>query len=134
MRWHQVPYFNTSPSSLDDNPFAGSRAQPTGKVTSIKLPADEWLCRKLEKLNVTMAKGYLSKNSETAGLLRDQFVKTPRSSKQYNMYTEKKTFQGLKCSSHQILPCSCNEERIQPVPHRRNRSISPLCLFCKAIS
>ena len=69
--------------------FAGSRAQHTGKV-SIKLPADDWLCRKLEKLNITVAEGYPSRNSETAGLLRDQFVKTPRTSKWYSMHTDKK--------------------------------------------
>ena len=77
MGWHQIQDFNSSSSSLDDNPFADARAQPTGKV-SIKLPADDWLCRKLEKSNVTIAEGYLSKKSETAGILRDQFVKTPK--------------------------------------------------------
>ena len=88
MGWHQIPDYNTS-SSLDDNPFAGSRAKPAGKV-SVKLPVDEWLCRKFEKLNVTVAEGYPSRNSETGGLLRDQFVKTPRSSKWYAMHTDKK--------------------------------------------
>ena len=53
MGLYQVPDFDSSSSSLDDNPFDGPRGQPTGKV-SIKLPADDWLCRKLEKLNVTM--------------------------------------------------------------------------------
>ena len=61
---------------------------PTMKV-SIKLPADDWLCRKLEKLNFTIAEGYSSRNAETAGLLRDQFVKTPRSYRWYNMHTDK---------------------------------------------
>ena len=70
MGWHQIPEFN---------PFAGSRVKPTGKV-SVKLPVDDWLCRKMEKLNLTVAQGYPSKNTQTAGLLRDQFVKTPRSS------------------------------------------------------
>ena len=31
MGWHKVPEFK-SVSSSDDNPFAGSRVQPTGKV------------------------------------------------------------------------------------------------------
>ena len=84
MGWHQIPNFESSSSSLDDNPFTGSRAQPTG-IVSIKLPADDWLCRKLEKLNVSVVGGYLSKNSETVGLLRNQFMKTPRSSKWYSM-------------------------------------------------
>ena len=63
--------------------------EPTGKV-SVTLPVDEWLCRKFERLNVTVAEGYPSRNSETGGLLRDQFVKTPRSSKWYAMHTDKK--------------------------------------------
>ena len=46
MGWHQIPDFDSASSSLDDNRFAGSRAQPTWKV-SIKLPVDDWLCRKL---------------------------------------------------------------------------------------
>ena len=48
------------------------------------------MCRKFEKLNVTVAAGYPSRNTETGGLLRDQFVKTPRSSKWYAMHTDKK--------------------------------------------
>ena len=74
MGWQQIPDFDSSSSSLDDNPFPSSR---TRKV-SIKLMPDDWLCWKLEKLNITIAKGYLSRNAETAGLLRDQFVKMPR--------------------------------------------------------
>ena len=89
MGWHQIPDYDSTSSSLDDNPFAGSRAKPTGKV-SVKLPVDEWLCRKFERLNVTVAEGYPSRNSETGGLLRDQFVKTPRSSKWYAMHSGKK--------------------------------------------
>ena len=42
MGWYQIPDFDTSSSSLDDDLFAGARAQPTWKI-SIKLPADEWL-------------------------------------------------------------------------------------------
>ena len=89
MGWHQIPDYDSASSSLDDNPFAGSRVKPTGKV-SVKLPVDEWLCQKFEKLNVTVAEGYPSRNAETGGLLRDQFIKTPRSSKWYDMHTDKK--------------------------------------------
>ena len=89
MGWHQIPDFDSASSSLDDDPFARSRAKPTGKV-SVKLPVDEWLCRKFERLNVTVAEGYPSRNIETGGLLRDQFVKPPRSSKWYDMHTDKK--------------------------------------------
>ena len=72
MGWDKIPEFD-SVSSSDDNPFACSRVQPTGKV-SLKLPVDDWLCRKMEKLNLTIPEGYPSRNTETAGLLRDQFV------------------------------------------------------------
>ena len=70
MRWHQIPDFDSASSTLDDNPFAGSRVKPTGKV-SVKVPVDEWLCRKFEKLNLTVSEGYPSRNTETGGLLRD---------------------------------------------------------------
>ena len=88
MGWHKIPEFDRV-SSSDDNPFAGSQVQPTGKV-SVKLPVDDWLCRKMEKLNLTITEGYPSRNTKTAGLLRDQFVKPPRSSRWYNMHTDKK--------------------------------------------
>ena len=88
MGWHQIPKFD-SVSSADNNPFAGSRAPPTGKV-SVKLPVDDWLCRKMEKLNITVPEGYPSKSTEPAGLLRDQFVKTPRLFKWYDMHVDKK--------------------------------------------
>ena len=59
MGWHQIPEFD-SVSSADDNSFAGSRIQSTMKV-SVKLPVDDWLCRKMEKLNLSIAEGYPSK-------------------------------------------------------------------------
>ena len=88
MGWRQIPDFDSASSSLDDNPFAGSRVKPTGKV-SVKLPVDEWLCTKFAKLNFAVSEGYPSRNTETGGLLRDQFVKTPRSSRWYEMHTDK---------------------------------------------
>ena len=62
MGWHKVPEFE-SVSSSDDNPFAGSRIQPTGKV-SVKLPVDDWLCKKMEKLNLTITEGYPARNTD----------------------------------------------------------------------
>ena len=88
MGWHKIPEFDRV-SSSDDNSFAGSRVQPTGKV-SVKLPVDQWLSRKMEKLNLTITEGYPSRNTETAGLRRDQFIKPPRSSKWYDMHTDNK--------------------------------------------
>ena len=57
MVWSQVPEFDSSSSSLDDNPIAGTRTQYTGKV-SVKVAVDEWFCWKMEKLNVTVQEGY----------------------------------------------------------------------------
>ena len=88
MDWHQIPEFDSA-SSSDDNPFARSQVQPTGKV-SVKLPVDDWLCKKMEKLNLTITEGYPSRNTKTAGLLRDQFVKPPRSSRWFDVHTDKK--------------------------------------------
>ena len=99
MSWHHIPDYDNSAASMDDNTFAGSRVKTTGKV-SVKLPVDEWLCKKLEKLNVTIAEGYPSRNSETSGLLRDQFVKTPRSSKWYDMQAVKKGDGSTQAVSH----------------------------------
>ena len=101
MAWHQISEFD-SVSSSDDNPFAGSRVQPTGKV-SAKLPVDDWLCRKMEKLNLNITEDYPSRNAETAGLLRDQFVKPPRSSRWYDMHTDKK-------DSNRSTVCSWSSE------------------------
>ena len=88
MNWHKVPEFETVSSTADDNPFAGARVKPTGKV-SVKLPVDDWLCRKMSSLNLTLTEGYPTRNMDNSGLLRDQFIKTPRSSRWYGMHAEK---------------------------------------------
>ena len=88
MNWHKVPEFETVSSTADDNPFAGACVQATGKV-SVKLPVDDWLCRKMSSLNLTITEGYPTRNTDNIGLLRDQFIKTPRSSRWYGMYAEK---------------------------------------------
>ena len=88
MNWHRVPEFETVSSTSDDNPFAGARTQPTGKV-SVKLPVDDWLCRKMTSLNLPIKEGYPTRNTDSTGLLRDQFIKTPRPSRWYGMHAEK---------------------------------------------
>ena len=57
MNWHKIPEFETVSSAADDNPFAGARVQSTGKV-SVKLPVDDWLCRKMSTLNLTITEGH----------------------------------------------------------------------------
>ena len=64
MAYNIIPDFDSASSSQDDNPFTGSRISHTGKV-SVKVPVDEWLCRKFKKLNITVQEGYPSCISET---------------------------------------------------------------------
>ena len=106
MGWHQIPEFD-SVSSADDNPFTGSPVQPTGKV-SVRLLVDDWLCRKMEKLNLTVAERYPSRNTETAGLLRGQFVKTPRPSRWYDMHVDKKDSGRSTVCSWSLEPAKLN--------------------------
>ena len=97
MNWHKVPEFETVSSTADDNPFAGARVQPTGKV-SVKLPLNDWLCRKMSSLSLTITEGYPTRNNDNTGLLRDQFIKTPRSSRSYRMHAEKSSESSTVCT------------------------------------
>ena len=105
--WNQVPEFDSSSSAQDDNPFARTKSQQLGKV-SVKVPVDDWLYRKFEKLNITVQEGYPSWASETAGLVKDQFVKPPRTLKWYDMFAEKKDFSRSKVSSWTNQPARLN--------------------------
>ena len=78
MGWSYIPEMDTTASRSEDNPFAGPKTQPTGKI-SVSMPTDEWLCSKMGKLNITLTEGYPSRSSEAGGLLKDQFVHPPRS-------------------------------------------------------
>ena len=89
MGWTHIP--DTTAGSSDDDHFAGPRLQTPGKV-SVQLPTDEWLCRKLAKLNLTLTDGYLSRSAEAGGLQRDQFLKPPRSqAKWYGFHSQQKS-------------------------------------------
>ena len=78
MGWTHIPDMDSAAATSDDNPFAGPKTQATGKV-SVKMPTDEWLCRKMGKLKFTLMEGYPSRSSEAGGLLKDQFVRPARS-------------------------------------------------------
>ena len=78
MGWTRIPDFDTQTLSAEDNPFAAPKQQPVGKV-SVNLPTDDWLCRKMDSLNLTVTQRYPSRSSETGGLQRDQFVKHSKS-------------------------------------------------------
>ena len=115
MGWHKVPEFE-SVSSSDDNPFAGSSVQPTSKV-SVKLLVDDWLCKKMEKLNLTITEGYPARNTETAGLLKDQFIKPPRSSRWCGIHTEKKDCDNTTVCSWSPEPAKLNSSLSRVARH-----------------
>ena len=78
--WSHIPDFEYSATDGDrsDNPWKGKHPRKTRKI-SVELPADDWLCHKMEKLNTRVAEGYPSRSQESAGLKVDQFVRTPKS-------------------------------------------------------
>ena len=91
MGWSQIPEVDNPTASSDDNPFAGPKTVVLGKV-SVKIPTEEWLCRKLGKLNLTLAEGYPSHGSEAGGLAKDVFLRPARSqTKWYGLHTDPKT-------------------------------------------
>ena len=55
--------------------------------------------RKMEKLNMIVQEGYPSHSSKTADLGRDQFGKTTKTLKWYDMFSEKKDFSGSQVHS-----------------------------------
>ena len=42
------------------------------------MPADDWFCQKLERINLTVAEGYPSRSQEAGGLRTDQFIRNPK--------------------------------------------------------
>ena len=58
-----IPDMDSGTKSSDDHPFAGPKLQTPGKV-SVSLPTDEWLCSKLNNLNLTLVQGYPSRTTE----------------------------------------------------------------------
>ena len=77
MGWSHIPDIDSANPS-DDNPFAGPKAPAPSKV-SVQMPTEDWLCRKLAKLNVALVEGYASRTSEAGGLLLDQFLRPAKS-------------------------------------------------------
>ena len=91
MGWHHVPTFETTYSEPDkfNNPWKGKNPRKPTRV-SVAMPPDDWLCQKLERLNLTALEGYPSRSQDSAGLKRDQFIKVPKSqSKWYAMHLVK---------------------------------------------
>ena len=78
MGWSYIPDLEYFPTSRADNPWIGHRSQPVGKV-SVNPPLEDWLCKKLENMNLVLIEGYPSKSSEPGGLHIDQYLRPPKS-------------------------------------------------------
>ena len=90
MDWSHIPELDSTASTSDDNPFAGPKTVTPGKV-SVKMPTEDWLCRKLAKLNLTLVEGYPSRGSEAGGLAKDVFMRPARTqSKWYGLHSDPK--------------------------------------------
>ena len=90
MGWSHIPELDNTASTSDDNPFAGPKTVTPGKV-SVKMPTEDWLCRKLAKLNLTLVEGYPSRGSEAGGLAKGVFLRPARTqSKWYGLHSDPK--------------------------------------------
>ena len=90
MGWSHIPELDSTATTSDDNPFAGPKTVAPGKV-SVRMPTEDWVCRKLAKLNLTLVEGYSSRGSEAGGLAKDVLLRPARSqSKWYGLHTDPK--------------------------------------------
>ena len=54
----------------------------------MSLPVEDFLCKQMEKLCVTLKEGYPSRGSDASILAKGQFVPTPGRSKWYSMHQD----------------------------------------------
>ena len=89
--WTYIPDFEPSGGDVERsvNPWKGKHPRKAGQV-SVELPADDWLCHKMEKLNTRAAEGYPSCSQESVGLKVDQFICTPQSQAKWYQQTRLK--------------------------------------------
>ena len=86
-RWRPILDLSTLNMFLKvDNFKKQKNPKKTGKV-SVEMPADDWLCQKMKRLNCVAAEGYPSRSQDTGGLKTDQFIRTPKTqSKWYRQH------------------------------------------------
>ena len=72
MGWSDIPDLDNANTASDDNPFSGPKVATPGKV-SVQMPTEDWLCKKISRLNLTLVEGYPSRSSEASGLLMESF-------------------------------------------------------------
>ena len=80
MGWNHIPPFESDLTEADksNNPWKGKHPKRPTKI-SVAMPPDDWLCQKLQRLNLTVAEGYPSRAQDSASLKKDQFIKVPKS-------------------------------------------------------
>ena len=90
MGWSNIPDMDSATTGSDNNPFSGPKVSVPGKI-SVKVPTEDWLCKKLSKLNVTLVEGYPSRSYEAGGLMMDQFLRPAKpQSKWYRLFSDHK--------------------------------------------
>ena len=110
MGWSDIPELESTTSTADDNPFAGPKTVAPGKV-SVRMPTEDWLCRKLAKLNLTLVEGYPSRGSEPGGLGKDVFLRPTKSqTKWYGLHIDPKT--DPKADSSQLSHWSTDSSKL----------------------
>ena len=99
MGWSHIPDVDSSNPS-DDNPFAGPKAPAPSKI-SVQMPTEDWLCRKLSKLNLTMTEGYPSRTTEAGSLPKDHFLRPPKpQTKWYGLHSDQQLDPATVTSWH----------------------------------
>ena len=90
MGWSHVLDIDSATNTSEDNPFAGPKVPGPGKV-SVQMSTEDWLCKKLQKLNTTVVEGYPSRGSEAGSLSKDVFLRPAKSqSKWYRLFSNNK--------------------------------------------
>ena len=88
MGWSSIPDMVSATTGSDDNPLLWTESFYSRKV-SVQMPTEDWLCKKLCKLNITLVEGYPSRSSEAGGLMMDQFLRPAKSqSKWYRLFSD----------------------------------------------
>ena len=63
MGWHHIPADYSEPDK-SNNPWKGKNPRKPTRI-SVAMPLDDWLCQKLERLNLTVAEGYPSRSQDS---------------------------------------------------------------------
>ena len=90
MVWSHIPDMDSASNTSEDNPFAGPKTPVPGKG-SVQMPTEDWLCRKLAELKLTLVESYPFRGSEAGGLSKDIFRRPAKSqSKWYGLFSDHK--------------------------------------------